>query len=127
MDDSWPRDNSSSTGSQGYANQGQGTGGGYDNTQQTQQQDMGGGRGAFGSGVAGGYEGNQNQGQQNQGQEQQQNPGQGQQQQNWLDKGVGYVGQKAGVNVTNQQEDEIGDFINKEAKQYGGRNLPGVQ
>jgi len=118
----------SSTGSDSYA-QGpgagtnsqqfsQGQGGGYDNVQQSGQDDMGGGQGAMGSGVAGGYEGN------SQNTQNTQNTGQGQQ--DWLDKGIESAGQKAGFNVSNQQADSVGDFINKEAKQYLGRNVPGV-
>jgi len=101
----------------------QGQGGGYDNLQQSQQDGMGGGQGAMGSGVAGGYDGNS---QQQQNQNQNQSSGQNQGQQDWLDKGIEFMGQKAGMNVSNQEADSIGDFINKEAKQYGGRNLPGV-
>ncbi|CAL1710796.1 unnamed protein product [Somion occarium] len=99
---------------------------------------MGGGYGAHGSGVAGGYEGNtqgqsggiQGQSQntsQGQSQGQGQGQGQGQEKADWLDKGITMVGKKFGMNVSEQNADKAGDFANKEAKQYGGRNLPGVQ
>jgi len=45
----------------------------------------------------------------------------------WLDKGITSVGKKLGFNVSQSNADKAGDFANKEAKQYGGRNLPGVQ
>lgn len=93
-----------------------GQGGGYDTAQggfgEGPQHDMGGGHGAMGSGVAGGYEGNnsnsnnnnngggggfnsqstQGHGQQSQGQ-------QSQEKQDWLDKGLGMLGKKAGHTV----------------------------
>lgn len=105
----------------------QGQGGGYDNMQQSGQDDMGGGRGAMGSGVSGGYEGNQSNQQGQQGQQNQQGQGQTQEKQDWLDKGLTMMGKKAGMNVSGQQADSAGDFINKEVNQHTGRKLPGVQ
>ena len=83
----------------GAFNQGQ-TGGAYDELQRSQGGDMGGGRAAAGSGVAGGYEG---QGQQAQaaagGQGQQQQQQQAGKKQDWLDKGIESAGKKVGANV----------------------------
>ncbi|KAL7284412.1 hypothetical protein ACG7TL_001702 [Trametes sanguinea] len=77
------------THSEGF-NQGQGQGGAYDEMQSSQSNDMGGGQGAMGSGVAGGYEGNQ----------QSQQPQQtGTEKKDWLDKGIEAIGKKAGINI----------------------------
>ncbi|THH32316.1 hypothetical protein EUX98_g1844 [Antrodiella citrinella] len=97
---------------------------GYESISQDQQ-GMGGGAGTQGSGVAGGYEGSQNQagGGAQMGNTQ---AGTGQKQ-DWLDKGITSVGKKLGFNVSESNADKAGDFMNKEAKQYGGHNLPGVQ
>ncbi|CCM03471.1 uncharacterized protein FIBRA_05604 [Fibroporia radiculosa] len=103
----------------------QGQGGAYDNLQQSQG-DMGGGQGQMGSGIAGGYENNSQQQSVNSGTGANQPGAQGQKQ-DWLDKGIAFMGKKAGVNVSNSQADSAGDFINKETKQYAGRNLPGVE
>ncbi|KAI0339340.1 hypothetical protein BDW22DRAFT_1400583 [Trametopsis cervina] len=89
----------------------QGEGGGYDSlTQSAGDEGMGGGAGAHGSGVAGGHEGQT-----------------GAEKQDWLDKGIEWAGKKAGVNVSDQNADKAGDFMNKEFNQYEGRKLPGVQ
>lgn len=62
---------------------------GYNQTMNSNEnQEMGGGVGAHGSGVAGGYESNQNQ--------QQTQPAE---KQDWLDKGIEMAGKKAGVNI----------------------------
>lgn len=68
--------------------------GGYDSLRQSQdetQNDMGGGNGTHGSGVAGGYEGNS--------QNQTQTQSGTQEKQDWLDKGISSVGQKFGINI----------------------------
>ncbi|KAI8970631.1 hypothetical protein BD414DRAFT_502057 [Trametes punicea] len=101
------------THSEGF-NQGQGTGGAYDEMQSSQSADMGGGQGAVGSGVAGGYSGNQSQSQTSS------------EKQDWLDKGIEAIGKKAGVNVSDKNADTAGDWINKEMNKETGRNLPGV-
>ncbi|TCD60932.1 hypothetical protein EIP91_009285 [Steccherinum ochraceum] len=93
---------------------------GYDSVR-SDDQGMGGGQGAHGSGVAGGYEGTQP-AQSTQGTQQQTG-----EKQDWLDKGITAAGKKLGFNVSESNADKAGDFANKEAKQYGGRNLPGVQ
>lgn len=70
-------------------NQDQGQQGGYDSIRQSQgetEDNMGGGYGSHGSGVAGGYEGSNNQ-------------QSTQEKQDWLDKGISSVGQKLGVNI----------------------------
>ncbi len=60
------------------------TGQGYDSmTNSSNDTGMGGGAGAHGSGVAGGYEGS----------------GQTQEKKDWLDKGIEFAGKKAGFNV----------------------------
>lgn len=88
-------------------------GGGYEQAaSKPENQDMGGGVGAHGSGVAGGYEGNQQQ---------------SGEKKDWLDKGIEFAGKKAGVNVSDANADKAGDFMNKEFNQYEGRSLPGVQ
>ncbi|RPD65191.1 hypothetical protein L226DRAFT_567521 [Lentinus tigrinus ALCF2SS1-7] len=46
--------------------------------------------------------------------------------QDWLDKGVESAGDKAGVDISNQNADKAGDFANKEFKQKEGFGLPGV-
>ena len=70
---------------------GQGEDRGYDQMAKSQKDEgMGGGYGAHGSGVAGGYEGNQAQGQQG---------GQGVEKQDWLDKGIQAGGKKFGMNI----------------------------
>ncbi|KAI8970633.1 hypothetical protein BD414DRAFT_470427 [Trametes punicea] len=38
----------------------------------------------------------------------------------WLDKGIEDAGQKAGVNVSQKNADEAGDFANKEFKNKEG-------
>lgn len=76
--------------------QSQGSQGGYDSVRQSSdesQNDMGGGDGTHGSGVAGGYEGN------SQNQNQNDNQGGTQEKQDWLDKGISSVGQKFGINI----------------------------
>ncbi|KAI0674078.1 hypothetical protein C8Q78DRAFT_1067227 [Trametes maxima] len=98
------------THSEGF-NQGQGRGGAYDELQSSQSDGMGGGRGAMGSGVAGGHSGNT------------QSTGE---KQDWLDKGLESLGKKAGFTVSDKNADMAGDFINKEVKDKAGRNLPGV-
>ena len=70
----------------------QNQGAGYASSMQGQS-DMGGGQGAFGSGVAGGYQNNQQQQQAPQGQQGQQG------QQDWLDKGIEFAADKAGYNI----------------------------
>ncbi|KAH9838027.1 uncharacterized protein C8Q71DRAFT_857194 [Rhodofomes roseus] len=118
-----------------YSDQGTGQGSTYDSMQGGQQQGgqqpqrgMGGGQGAFGSGVAGGYGSNNSQGQQNQqGQGQQGQGQQGAEKQDWLDKGIEALGNKVGHNVNDKQADSAGDFLNKQFNKYSGRNLPGVQ
>ncbi|KAI0079133.1 hypothetical protein K474DRAFT_1705817 [Panus rudis PR-1116 ss-1] len=50
----------------------------------------------------------------------------GQERQDWLDKGIQGAGEKAGVNISNQNADKAGDFANKEVKNKEGFNLPGV-
>ncbi|KAI0353333.1 hypothetical protein OH77DRAFT_1458393 [Trametes cingulata] len=126
MSDSW-NNTASSTGmnseytqgpgggthSEGF-NQGQGTGGAYDEMQSSQSNNMGGGQGAMGSGVAGGYSGQSGQTQPTG------------EKQDWLDKGLEAVGKKAGVNVSDKNADTAGDFLNKEVKERFGRNIPGV-
>ncbi|KAJ3481022.1 hypothetical protein NLI96_g7944 [Meripilus lineatus] len=98
--------------------QSQGMGGGYDNLTQSQtdsQHDMGGGQGIKGSGVAGGYTGS--------GGSQAQAGAQGAQaeKQDWLDKGISMAGKKFGVNVSQENADKAGDFVNKEFnKREGG-------
>ncbi|RDX46451.1 hypothetical protein K466DRAFT_582388 [Polyporus arcularius HHB13444] len=82
--------------------------------------DMGGGRGAMGSGVAGGYEGN------SQGNSQSSQTSQTGEKQDWLDKGIESLGKKAGVNVSDKNADTAGDFFNKNIKEKFGRNIPGV-
>ncbi|KAH9949691.1 hypothetical protein B0H21DRAFT_726892 [Amylocystis lapponica] len=147
MDDSWPQ-SSGNAGNQGpgaganaqdLQQQGQGAGGGYDQMQGNQQgaqsgygqaqggqqESMGGGVGSMGSGVAGGYSGQQQQSGQPQAQGQTQD--QAQEKQDWLDKGIEFLGKKAGVNVSNQNADKAGDYMNKEFQQREGRGLPGVQ
>ncbi|EPS98167.1 hypothetical protein FOMPIDRAFT_1127013 [Fomitopsis schrenkii] len=69
----------------------------------------------MGSGVSGGYDGNSQQSQGQQGQQ-----GQAAEKQDWLDKGLGAMGKKAGYNMSNQQADSAGDFINKQVKQHAG-------
>ncbi|KAI0634897.1 hypothetical protein C8Q77DRAFT_1054645 [Trametes polyzona] len=100
------------THSEGF-NQGQGRGGAYDEMQSSQSESMGGGQGAMGSGVAGGYSGNQ-----------QSSTGE---KKDWLDKGIESLGKKAGVNISDKNADSAGDWINREVKERAGRNLPGVQ
>ncbi|KAI0718408.1 hypothetical protein C8T65DRAFT_638980 [Cerioporus squamosus] len=51
---------------------------------------------------------------------------QGGEKQDWLDKGIESAGDKAGVNISNQNADKAGDFANKEIKNKEGFNLPGV-
>ncbi|RDX46450.1 hypothetical protein K466DRAFT_595685 [Polyporus arcularius HHB13444] len=51
---------------------------------------------------------------------------QGGEKQDWLDKGIESAGEKAGVNISNQNADKAGDFANKEVKSKEGFNLPGV-
>ncbi|OSD07708.1 hypothetical protein PYCCODRAFT_1401669 [Trametes coccinea BRFM310] len=104
------------THSEGF-NQGQGQGGAYDELQSSQSNDMGGGQGAMGSGVAGGYEGNQ------QSQQPQQS---GTEKKDWLDKGIEAIGKKAGINISDKNADTAGDFINKEFDKETGRKLPSV-
>ena len=89
--------------SQDLAGSGQGERSGYDQMASSQNdQGMGGGYGAHGSGVAGGYEGSGTQGQ---GQQQQQpgvgsgSTGQPAEKQDWLDKGITAAGKKFGFNV----------------------------
>ncbi|TBU40391.1 hypothetical protein BD309DRAFT_870347 [Dichomitus squalens] len=93
---------------------------------------MGGGRGALGSGIAGGYEGNQSQNQ-NQGQNQSQNSNQSQsatgtgtgqtaEKQDWLDKSLETAGKKFGVNISDANADKIGDFVNKEFQSKAGES-----
>lgn len=68
--------------------------GAYNQLQSSQgENDMGGGRGAMGSGVAGGYEGS------NQEETQSQTQGQTGEKQDWLDKGIESFGKKAGINI----------------------------
>ncbi|CAL1710795.1 unnamed protein product [Somion occarium] len=50
----------------------------------------------------------------------------GQERQDWLDKGIEDAGQKAGVNISNQNADKAGDFVDKEFDKKEGFNLPGV-
>ena len=81
--------------------QSQGLEGGYDSVRQSQtdsQQDMGGGQGVHGSGVAGGWSGS--------GDQQAQAGAQGAQaeKQDWLDKGISMAGQKFGVNVVRRYQ-----------------------
>ncbi|GJE93899.1 hypothetical protein PsYK624_100640 [Phanerochaete sordida] len=93
-------------------------GGGYEQAaSKPENQAMGGGEGAHGSGVAGGWDGQS-------GQQQQQQPAE---KQDWLDKGIEFAGKKAGVNISDANADKAGDFMNKEFNQYEGRGLPGVQ
>ncbi|KAI0778001.1 hypothetical protein BC629DRAFT_1736179 [Irpex lacteus] len=88
------------------------TGQGYDSmTNSSNDTGMGGGAGAHGSGVAGGYEGS----------------GQTQEKKDWLDKGIEFAGKKAGFNVSDKNADKVGDFANKEFTKEEGRGLPGVQ
>ncbi|EMD36229.1 hypothetical protein CERSUDRAFT_95573 [Gelatoporia subvermispora B] len=116
----------------GYNTGGQGVGGAYDQLSSGAnsgpgmggEDQMGGGQGLFGSGVAGG--GGQAPSNQQQ-QQQQQGQSQPAEKQDWLDKGIEWASQKAGYNMSDQNADKIGDFMNKEAKQYEGRNIPGVQ
>lgn len=71
--------------------QDQGQGGAYDNMQSSAQSDqMGGGQGAMGSGVAGGYSGNS--GSNN-------TSSQTGEKKDWLDKGLESLGKKAGFNL----------------------------
>ena len=58
---------------------------------------MGGGVGAHGSGVAGGYSSNADQSQTN-------TSGQTGEKQDWLDKGIEWAGKKAGVNVVSDTQ-----------------------
>ncbi|KAM5543729.1 hypothetical protein V8D89_002346 [Ganoderma adspersum] len=101
------------------------TGSGYDELQRSQGGDMGGGRAAADSGVAGGYEGH---GQQSQaamgGQAPQQQAGE---KKDWLDKGMASMGKKVGVNVSDKNADTAGDFVNKQFTAKTGRGIPGVQ
>ncbi|KZT63181.1 hypothetical protein DAEQUDRAFT_734112 [Daedalea quercina L-15889] len=115
-------------GADSYAGQGTDQGSAYDSMQggQQQQGSMGGGQGAFGSGVAGGYGSNNSQSQQT-AQGQNQNQSQTGEKQDWLDKGIEALGAKAGHNISNSQADSAGDFVNKEFNKYSGRSLPGVQ
>lgn len=84
---------------------------GYDQiSSQQENQDMGGGAGVHGSGVAGGHQGQS-----------------ATEKQDWLDKGIQGIGKKFGVNVSEQNADKAGDFANKEFSQKEGRGLPGVQ
>ncbi|EMD36190.1 hypothetical protein CERSUDRAFT_95538 [Gelatoporia subvermispora B] len=114
----------------GFNAGGQGVGGAYDQmssaansgSERGGEDHMGGGQGSFGSGVAGGG----GQAPSNQ-QQQQQGQGQPAEKQDWLDKGLQGLSKKAGYNLSAQNADKIGDFANKEAKQYEGRNIPGVQ
>lgn len=91
--------------SQGLEGSGQGEQSGYDQMAGSQNdQGMGGGYGTHGSGVAGGYEGNQAQSQtqgQGQGMQQQQAGATGQpaEKADWLDKGITGIGKKLGFNV----------------------------
>jgi len=105
-------------------------------SQDTQDQGMGGGAGTHGSGVAGGYEGSaaqsgnmQSQGDatQDQGAAAQAPGGTAQEKQDWLDKGIQGGGKKFGFNVSQQNADKAGDFMNKAFNKESGRNLPGVQ
>ena len=66
---------------------------------QDEQNSMGGGGGVHGSGIAGGYEGNQQQGSGGFGGMGQQQQGQPAEKQDWLDKGIEMAGKKAGVNI----------------------------
>ncbi|KAI0763959.1 hypothetical protein BD413DRAFT_616012 [Trametes elegans] len=95
-------------------NQGQGQAGAYDEMQSSQSNTMGGGHGAMGSGVAGGYSSNQSQSQTSG------------EKADWLDKGIEAIGKKAGFTVSDKNADTAGDWINKETKERFGRNLPGV-
>ncbi|KAI1798445.1 hypothetical protein LXA43DRAFT_31255 [Ganoderma leucocontextum] len=100
--------------------------GAYDELQRSQGGDMGGGRAAAGSGVAGGYESHEQQSQPasaGEGQRQQQTG----EKQDWLDKGFESVGKKVGINVSDKNADTAGDFINKEFTSKAGRGIPGVQ
>jgi len=123
-------------GQSGYNQGGQGVGGAYDQMSAGGPgmgggDEMGGGQGAHGSGVAGGqgqqFGGQQQQGQQQQGQQQGAQGAQQPEKQDWLDKGVEWASKKAGYNISDQNADKIGDFANKEAQQYEGRSIPGVQ
>ena len=81
-------DNSNMSGGEGYS-QMQG---------KAEQQDMGGGGGVHGSGIAGGYEGSQaSSGTGSFGGMQQ--GGQSGEKQDWLDKGIEMAGKKAGFNI----------------------------
>lgn len=105
-------------------------GAGYVSSMQGEN-NMGGGQGVFGSGVAGGYIGNK----------QQQRTQQPQQQQDWLDKGIEFAGKETGLNIVcgnfqirqaqvadasstalqNQQNaDKVGDWANQELKKEEG-------
>ncbi|KAI0682733.1 hypothetical protein BC835DRAFT_1398696 [Cytidiella melzeri] len=98
----------------------QGEGAGYDQmTNSADDTGMGGGQGVHGSGVAGGYGG--------QSQSQTQTQSQPAEKQDWLDKGLEMAGKKAGYNLSDANADKIGDFANKEFKNYEGRGIPGVQ
>ncbi|KAK7689404.1 hypothetical protein QCA50_007196 [Cerrena zonata] len=46
--------------------------------------------------------------------------GQSQEKQDWLDKGIQGAGREAGVNVSNQNADKIGDFANKQVDKKEG-------
>ncbi|OBZ77839.1 hypothetical protein A0H81_01829 [Grifola frondosa] len=103
--------------------QGQGQDAPYDQMQGSQQQQqqqqssMGGGQGMMqdsqqqpsmggGQGVSGGAS---------------QQAGAGGEKADWLDKGMQWAGKKAGMNISQKNADTAGDFMNKEAKQYGDR------
>ncbi|KAI0794822.1 hypothetical protein C8Q75DRAFT_511073 [Abortiporus biennis] len=106
---------------------------GYDQTMsQNAQTDMGGGVGAHGSGVAGGYEGSTQSGQTQTGTQttqstQPQQTGTGAEKQDWLDKGITGVGKKLGFNVSEKDADKYGDMANAQINKKEGRGLPGVQ
>ncbi|GBE84470.1 hypothetical protein SCP_0604490 [Sparassis crispa] len=92
---------------------GQGVGGVYDQTRQAGQETMGGGHG---SGVAGGPKGSeQKQSTQSSGQK------------NWPEHGTEAVGQKAGMNMSDQNAASASTFIDEETPEYcEGHGLPGV-
>ena len=86
--------------SDGLQGSSQGPDSGYDQMAGSQNdQGMGGGYGAPGSGVAGGYDGNQSQAS-GQNPQSQQAPAQGgAEKKDWLDKGIASIGKKFGMNV----------------------------
>lgn len=45
----------------------------------------------------------------------------------WLDKGIQKVGNKLGMNVSNNNADKAGDALNKMMGKKEGHSLPGVR